>query len=176
MNKYVRKVLKQYYCKILYKINSEKYKKVYPTFLKKLGINISPNHFQGGHGFIAPDVLFDGSDFSLISIGKNTTISTQVIVLTHDFSISKGLQLLHEPDSGKFLKPVSIGENCFVGLRTILLPGTSIGDNVVIGAGAVVKGIIPDNVVVAGNPAKILCSTDDWARRHCELHDYVELM
>ena len=41
-----------------------------------------------------------------------------------------------------------------------------------VGAGAVVKGTVPDGVVIAGNPAKVLCTTEEWARRHYERKDY----
>lgn len=174
MNELLRKTAKLYYL-LMYRFNVEKYKHEYPKFLKKTGLRISEEHYRSGHGFIAPDVLLDGSDFSLISIGRNTTISTQVVILTHDFSISKGLSLINAPHSGKFLKPVLIGNNCFIGMRTTILPGTTIGDNVIVGAGSIVKGDYPSNVVIAGNPAKIICSTDEWAKRHYEKHDYIEL-
>ena len=57
-------------------------------------------------------------------------------------------------------------------MRSMLLPGTTLGDNVIVGAGAVVKGTFPDNVVIGGNPAKIICNTNEWAERHFEAKDY----
>lgn len=170
--KKIKRIFFKYCLRVLYRFDSEKYKKLYPKYLKNIGINIPEDYFEGGHGFIHPTVLFDGNDFSLISIGKNTTISADVILLTHDYSISKGLKLIEAQESGRFLKPISVGENCFIGMRTIVLPGTLIGDNVIIGAGSVVKGKIPDNVVVAGNPAKIICSTKEWAEKHYAAKDY----
>ena len=53
---------------------------------------------------------------------------------------------------------VTIGKNVWIGGNCTILPGVTIGDNAVIGAGSVVTKSIPDNVVVGGNPAKILCS------------------
>lgn len=52
--------------------------------------------------------------------------------------------------------PVKIGNNVWIGGKVIICPGVTIGDNVVIGAGAVVVKDVPSNVVVAGNPAKII--------------------
>jgi len=52
--------------------------------------------------------------------------------------------------------PVTIGNNVWVGLNAIILKGSQIGDNCVIGAGSVVKGIFPPNSVVSGNPAKVV--------------------
>ena len=171
MNRYKRAFLKKYY-KILYKFNSKKYKEKYPKFLKKMGIGISDTYYATKHGFIAPTVVFDANDYSLITIGEATTISSDVVFLTHDYSISKGLKLIDADLSGRFLKPISVGSNCFVGMRSILLPGTTLGNNVIVGAGAIVKGTFPDNVVIGGNPAKIICSTEEWAKRHFEIKDY----
>ena len=171
MNRYKRAFLKKYY-KILYKFNSKKYKEKYPKFLKKMGIGISDTYYATKHGFIAPTVVFDANDYSLITIGEATSISSDVVFLTHDYSISKGLKLIDADLSGRFLKPISVGSNCFVGMRSILLPGTTLGNNVIVGAGAIVKGTFPDNVVIGGNPAKIICSTEEWAKRHFEIKDY----
>ena len=49
-----------------------------------------------------------------------------------------------------------IGNQCFIGMNSIILPGVKIGNNVIVGAGAVVTKDIPSNTIVAGNPAKVL--------------------
>lgn len=54
---------------------------------------------------------------------------------------------------------------CFLGQRCIILPGTRIGDNVIIGAGAVVHGNIPNNTVWAGNPAKMICTLFEYKEK-----------
>lgn len=171
MNRIKRVFLKKYY-NLLYRLNPEAYKRSYPRFLRKLGLGISETYYESGHGFIAPSVSFDGNDFSLITIGDATTISLDVVFLTHDYSISKGLKLIDPALNGRFLKPISVGKNSFIGMRSVLLPGTTIGDNCIVGACSVVKGTFPDGVVLAGNPAKILTTTEEWARRHKELADY----
>ena len=53
-------------------------------------------------------------------------------------------------------KEIHIGRNCFIGCNTIILKGTVLGDNCVVGAGAVVSGKFDDNCVIAGNPAKVI--------------------
>lgn len=171
MNRFKRLFLKKYYS-VLCKFNTEKYKKEYPLFLHDLGIQISKDYYATGHGFIAPSVIFDANDYGLISIGNSTTISEQVVFLTHDYSIAKGLKAIDSEIYGRFLKPIHVGTNSFIGMRTILLPGTTIGNNCIVGAGAVVKGNFSDNVVIAGNPAKVICSTEEWTHRHLELQDF----
>ena len=76
--------------------------------MRKIGINIPADYREGESGYIDPSAYFDGSDYRLISIGKNTTISRDVVVLTHDFSIVKGLQAIGQEATDHFLKPVKI--------------------------------------------------------------------
>jgi len=62
-----------------------------------------------------------------------------------------------ERNSGKeYAKPIAFGNNVWIGGSAIICPGVMIGNNVVIAAGAVVTKNVPDNVVVGGNPAKVI--------------------
>ncbi|MDI9401162.1 MAG: acyltransferase [Limisphaerales bacterium] len=54
------------------------------------------------------------------------------------------------------MRPIRIGDGCFIGANSIILKGTELGKNCVVGAGSVVCGKFPDNVIIAGNPAKVL--------------------
>lgn len=78
-----------------------------------------------------------------IHIGDNSMITGYVIMLAHDHCRN-------------ILTDTYLGKNCFVGGGTIILPGIKIGNHVVIGAGSVVTKDIPDNCIVAGNPAQII--------------------
>ncbi len=60
---------------------------------------------------------------------------------------------------------IEIGDNVFIGAGSILLPNTKIGSNVVIGAGAVVSKDIPANAVAVGNPARVLCTIEEYVDR-----------
>jgi len=51
---------------------------------------------------------------------------------------------------------ITIGNNCFIGENCLILPNTQIGDNCIVGAGSVVRGKVPDNSVIYGNPAKVV--------------------
>lgn len=59
-------------------------------------------------------------------------------------------------------KPITVGDNVYIGTNTIILPGVKIGSNVIIGAGAVVSKSIPDNSVAVGVPARVIKTSDDY--------------
>lgn len=77
----------------------------------------------------------------LISIGSYCKITTGVIILAHDYSISVARRGFGEFIGGT--APTKIGDNCFLGMNSIILPGTTIGNNCIIGAGSVVRGGVP---------------------------------
>lgn len=78
----------------------------------------------------------------MISIGEGTEFGPSVYVYDHDHDYRAGLK------KGLFRSaPVRIGKDCWIGANTVILRGTTIGDNCVIGAGCVVSGTIPDNSV-----------------------------
>lgn len=96
----------------------------------------------------------------LLSIGNNVVICAKTTILTHDYSHTV-LCTKYGQNIGD-AKPVSIGNNVFIGIGTMIVMGTEIGDNVIIGAQSVVHGKIPDNCVVAGNPAKVICTLEEY--------------
>ena len=91
---------------------------------------------------------------NLIEIGDNFISAPGSFILAHDAS------LLATYGKYKFGKTI-IGNNVFLGVNSVVLPGVKIGSNVVIGAGCVVTKDIPDNSVVAGNPGKVICSIEE---------------
>lgn len=95
----------------------------------------------------------------MLKIGNYCKITKGTIILTHDYSRSVLRRTYGEiiGEAGK----TEIGDNVFIGMNSIILMGTHIGNNVIVGAGSVVSGNIPDNVVVAGNPARIIRTLDE---------------
>lgn len=91
-----------------------------------------------------------------IRVGKHTSIGGNVKIFDHDFHPVNPQERLDHPNSGMKTRPVDIGENVFIGVNVIILKGSKIGNNCVIGAGAVVSGTFEDNTVIAGNPAKVI--------------------
>lgn len=91
-----------------------------------------------------------------ITIGDNTLIGGNVKVLDNDFHPIE-IEARNIDDKSMIRsKEVTIGDNCFIGCNSIILKGTKIGSGCVVGAGSIVSGNFPDNVIIAGNPAQII--------------------
>lgn len=100
-------------------------------------------------------VIIDPSHCYHITIGDNVTLAPRVHILAHDTSTYVFFGKTRAAN-------VTIGNNVFVGASSIILPGVHIGNRVIIGAGSIVTKDIPDNSVAVGNPAKVVCSVDDY--------------
>lgn len=64
--------------------------------------------------YIDPSASFDNYDYSMITMGNNVTVSREVLLLTHDFSITKGLVAIQAKGIGRFQKEIKIGNNCLL--------------------------------------------------------------
>lgn len=91
-------------------------------------------------------------DDTHIYVGDYTMFGPHVTVATAGHPILPELR----EQGYQFNMPVHIGRNCWLGAGVIVLPGVTIGDNVVVGAGSVVTKDLPDNVVAVGNPCRVL--------------------
>ena len=98
-------------------------------------------------------------DATCLKIGNHVTL-TYTMIFTHDASpqrfVGHGINRVGR---------VVIGDNVFVGRHSIIFPNVKIGNNVIIGAGSIVNKNIPDNVVAAGNPCRVICSIDDYVKK-----------
>lgn len=157
---------------ILNKISNRSYKKLYPRYLKWLGVDISSTFAEYGDPWISPSCVFDAAGYNLISVGDGTTISFDTAILVHDFSIDKAL-FEFRGKHGKLLQPVRIGKNCFIGAKVLILPGTTIGDNCIVGGGAVVKGSFPSGSIICGNPGKAVGEVTSFLEKHESREDII---
>ena len=94
----------------------------------------------------------------MVEIGDNFVSAPGSVITAHDSSTFN--------HTGKHrIERVIIGNNVYLGSNSVVLPGVNIGDNVIVGAGAIVTKDIPSNKVVVGNPARILCSVEDYLNK-----------
>ena len=95
-----------------------------------------------------------------IKIGKNTLIGGNCKILDNDFHPLDTVARINNVNEKIKSKEIIIGENCFLGVNSIVLKGTILGDNCIVGAGSVVSGIFPEDSIIVGNPGKILESVN----------------
>jgi len=128
----------------------QKYYKIY----KNLGITFGDKLPR----YIDPSVELDGS--ADVYIGEHTTIAAGTVVLSHDYSIDYAIKGLSNAGKAfaaeyKVLEKVSIGKAVFIGQRAIILPGVTIGDFSIIGAGSLVNTDIPPREVWGGGASPV---------------------
>ena len=104
-----------------------------------------------------------GSEPYLITIGNNFRI-TGTRFITHDGGT---WAFRRKPGHGNVVRygKIKVGDDTFLGSGSIIMPGVTIGHNGVIGAGSIVTKDVPDNTVVAGIPARIVCSLEEYEQK-----------
>lgn len=108
-----------------------------------------------------------GSEPFLIKIGNKVTITSGVKFITHDGST----WLMRDEKGRRYLyQRIDIGNNVFIGVNSIIMPGVKIEDNVIVAAGSVITKSIPSGVIVAGVPAKIIGSYSEIEKRMLDLY------
>lgn len=124
------------------------------------------SNWGGHHTHFGSDVyanfnltLVDDTD---IYVGDHTMFGPNCVIATAGHPILPELRI----KSYQYNVPVHIGSNCWLGAGVIVLPGVTIGDNSVIGAGSVVTKDIPSNVVAVGNPCKVLREINDHDKEY----------
>lgn len=118
-----------------------------------VGVNFHPGELH-----IYGDINW-GTEPWIITLGKNVYLTEGVKFITHD-----GGTLLYRhlvPDL-EITKPITVGNDVYIGNNVIILPGVTIGNNVIIGAGAIVSKDIPDNSVAVGVPARVIKTADEY--------------
>ncbi len=101
-------------------------------------------------------------DDAHIYVGDYTMLAPNVVLATAGHPILPELR----EKAYQFNMPVHIGKNCWLGAGVVVLPGVTIGDNTVVGAGSVVTKDLPANVVAVGNPCKVLREINDHDREY----------
>lgn len=118
-------------------INRLKAKFYYQIYTKLWGMDIHPD------SFIEPSARIDRTYPRGVHISQHTYIGEAAVILTHD--MTRGIYY-----------DTYVGQNCYIGPRSIILPGVTVGDNAIVMPAALVREDVPPGSTVIGNPAKIL--------------------
>lgn len=146
-------------------------KKMIRFVKKKIGCRINPVKYyrsigvkigEGTRIYTSETDIFSSEPW-VVSIGKNCHITAGCKFLTHD----GGTLILDKNEGGGhvLVGDIVVGDNVYIGLRSIIMPGITIGNNVIIGAGSIVTKNIPDNSVVAGVPARVISTKEDYSNK-----------
>jgi len=131
------------------------YMKLYPvSAARRLGVKIGLNCRLIKVNF--------GTEPYLITLGNHVS-ATRTTFITHDGATWCFREQFPEAD---LIKPITVGDNVFLGYGVIILPGVNIGNNVIIGAGAVVANDIPANCVAVGVPAKPVKTIEEYLNKN----------
>lgn len=160
----------------IYELNllSPKERGKIPELLKELfgktGENLwiePPFHCDYGWNIEVGENLFANYNLTIldvgkVTIGKNVQIAPNVSIYTAGHPVHADSR-----NSGyEYGIPITVGDNVWIGGNTVILPGVTIGKNAVIGAGSVVSKDIPDNVIAAGNPCKVIREITEEDRKY----------
>lgn len=127
----------------------KKKRDLYIQGLRNRGLNLGVNvQFAG-------DVFLDPSHCFLINIGNNVTFAPNVRLIAHDASTKQFLGFTR-------IGMVTIRDDCFIGDSVVILPGVTIGPHAIVGAGSVVSKDVPQNSVVVGCPARVMCTLEEY--------------
>lgn len=123
--------------------------------LRRCGMDI------GERTYIFSDDLETAEPY-LVSIGNDVMIASGVRFTTHDASAS-----YYIPGASDLFGRISIGNHCFLGMGAIILPGVTLADDCIVGAGSVVtRSFLEPGSVIAGNPAKKICTIEQLRERN----------
>lgn len=121
---------------------------------RKLGAQIGDNN--------RIEIREFGPEPYLVKIGNHCTIAQNVAFLVHDGATWVFTEEI--PSLQKF-GPVQILDNCFIGYNAVIMGNVTIGPNSIVGAGSIVTRSVPANVVAAGNPARVICTIEEYKEK-----------
>ena len=122
-------------------------------YARHIGVNIGKNNLIGKKHW--------SSEPYLITVGSNCQL-TDCKIFTH----GGGNVVRHLHSDFDCFGKVKIGDWVYIGSNALIMPGVTIGNNVLVAAGSIVTKSIPSDVVVAGNPAKIICAIEEYYERN----------
>ncbi len=149
---YIRRGLKEFYYLRIKKISR---REMQLNYWRKIGMHIGEECYIFSNKIETPEPY-------LITLGNHVTIAPEVMFATHDASANFYLENVSD-----IYGRIIIGDYCFIGMGSIVLPGVTIANHCIIAAGSVVtKSFIDPGKVIAGNPAKVIGSIDSLKEKN----------
>jgi len=134
------------------------YATLYPvSYAKKIGVELKGRVTIYGTSY----TMFSSEPY-LVTLGDNVYISIGASFVCHDGST---LPFRKDIPDLELAGEIRVGNNVFIGAGALILPNVTIGDNCIVGANSVVTRSIPDGSIVAGNPARLVSTTEDFLLR-----------
>ncbi|MET3535513.1 acyltransferase [Chryseobacterium limigenitum] len=143
--------------RILLKIHS-----IYHNLLNKASLEAAK--YQGmkvGKNFNMPDKIYFGTEPYLIEIGNDVSIAGGVRFVNHGGTANL-LKKIPGYEDARIVGRIKIGNNCMLGLNSVIMQDVQVGNNCILGANSVLSQSMPDNTVFIGNPAQFLCTVEDY--------------
>lgn len=159
--------------------DSENLQKMLPEILGKMGENViitPPFWCDYGYNISVGDYFYSNhnliiTDGAKVTFGNNVFIAPNCCFTTAEHAIDPEMR----KNGVEIAKPITVGNNVWIGAGSTILAGVTIGDNTVIGAGSVVKKSIPANVVAVGVPCKVIRKITEEDKYTYPLHKDIEL-
>ena len=131
---------------------------LYPvSYARRIGVEMRGRVTIYGSSY----AMFSAEPY-LVTLGDNVYISIGASFVCHDGST---LPFRKDIPDLELAGEIRVGDNVFIGKGVLILPGVVVGNNCIVGAHSVVTQSVPDGSIVAGNPARIVSTTEDFLRR-----------
>lgn len=127
------------------------------SYARKAGVQMKGNVTIYGSSYL----MFSSEPY-LVTLGDNVYISVDATFVCHDGGV---LPFRKDTPDLDLAAPIIVHDNVFIGMKAIILKGVEIGENSIVGAGAVVTKSVPANSIVGGNPAKLISTTDAYLKK-----------
>lgn len=122
-----------------------------------------------------------GSEPYLVRLGNHVRINRDVEFVTHDGGVwvlrhlaGQNTGIDDKVKKADLFGPIVVGDNVHIGTRAIIMPNVTIGNNCIIGCGAIVTKDIPDNSIAVGIPARVIETIDDYYKKHLADFDFIK--